>query len=480
MSKRQLLFYIILVEGYTVLAAELLAIRGLVPFVGSGTEVVALVISAVLLPLAVGYHHGGQAYATAFRRARRRGQRRPTVRGLLLKNVLTALPVLALGLSYLFMEFFFGMLIRLGVLNPLLHTALYGLCFLVWPVFLLGQTLPLVSHYFSKEALSRVTGTMLFFSTTGSFLGSVFSTLVLMSTLGVHTTATLTLLLLASLVPLLARQRFGMEWVLAVLWLSMAWTLNHASVMERLHIVSNNAYNIVRVKETPGSVQLDINRSASSLLSADRTQMFPYIRYINRLFIDPLVHAYPARNILVIGSGGFTVGIDDPTNQYTFVDIDPALQSIAETHVLKAPLPPTKQFVASSARAFLKRNTTRYDLIVIDVYTNVVSIPMECTSQEFLAEVKRHLAPGGAVVANIVGSPTFADRFTIRYTNTFASVFPKFSRQLINDFNPWVDEKPSVYSRNQLINMLYIYTDRPGLEDATVYTDDQNTYSLDR
>jgi len=62
MNKNQLLFLTILLEGYVVLASELIAIRTLVPFVGSGTEVIAIVISAVLLPLAVGYHIGGQRF----------------------------------------------------------------------------------------------------------------------------------------------------------------------------------------------------------------------------------------------------------------------------------------------------------------------------------------------------------------------------------------------------------------------------------
>jgi hypothetical protein len=38
MSKTRLFFLVILIEGYVVLACELLAIRQLIPFVGSGTE----------------------------------------------------------------------------------------------------------------------------------------------------------------------------------------------------------------------------------------------------------------------------------------------------------------------------------------------------------------------------------------------------------------------------------------------------------
>lgn len=495
MTKKHLLYYIILVEGYTVLACELLAIRGLIPFVGSGTEVIAITISAVLLPLAIGYHVGGRAYGRAWKRYQNnsplpnpppqggRGfinRRLPSIRKILLKNVISALGIFALGLSYLFMEFFFGVMTASGITGRLAQTGIYGALFLVWPVFLLGQTLPLVSHYFSKENLSEATGTMLFFSTTGSFLGSVFSTLVLMSFIGVHNTVIVTLCLLATLVPLLARKIFSYDVFIALCVLAMAFALNNSYTMQQFQVVSNNAYNLVRIEPLKDGTGLEINRSGASKISADRTQMFGYIRYINDMFIAPLAHANPPRDILAIGSGGFTVGIDDTTNHYTFVDIDPDLKRVAETEFLRAPLPPNKQFIATSARAFIKHDSKRYDLIIIDVYTNVVSIPLECTTREFLADVKKHLKPGGAVVANVVASPTFADRFTVRYTNTFASVFPHFRQQMMQSFNPWNDEKHTAYGDKQLINMLYIYFDRPGLDDASVYTEDKNTYSLDR
>ena len=53
------LFAVILLEGFVVLAFELLAIRQLIPFVGSSTDVVAIVIGAVLMPLSFGYYSGG-------------------------------------------------------------------------------------------------------------------------------------------------------------------------------------------------------------------------------------------------------------------------------------------------------------------------------------------------------------------------------------------------------------------------------------
>src|SRR5690606_5042351 len=175
-------------------------------------------ISAVLLPLAIGYHFGGTAYARVFARAQKRFGKAPSVRRLLLKNMLIALSILTLGLSYPFMEWFFGQLSSSGIEHRLAQAACYSALFLVWPIFLLGQTVPLISNYFSRRRLSEITGRMLFFSTAGSFLGSVFSTIVLMMVIGVHNTVIVTLALLCGLILLLAR-RFSPQMFFALFML---------------------------------------------------------------------------------------------------------------------------------------------------------------------------------------------------------------------------------------------------------------------
>ena len=469
-----LLFTIILLEGYVVLASELLAIRQLVPFVGSGTEVVAIIISAVLLPLAVGYHHGGAAYRRQYRAARASGKKPLSVRRLLLKNVLSAMFVLAFGLSYPFLELFFGSLAQMSITHRVAQAFCYAVLFLVFPVYLLGQTVPLVSHYFSRARLSEITGKMLFFSTAGSFLGAVFSTLVLMMWLGVHTTVTVTLGLLFALTLLLSKRRLCSEVALALAAFGMAAFMNSGEVMRAFGIVSNNAYNTVAIEEIPAQEarRMVINRSASSKISLKPEHRFPYVRYIEDHYLRYLAEG-PPREILVVGAGGFTLGWEDAKNHYTFVDIDPALKRVSEEDFLKERISENKRFVPMSARAFVRSDTGAYDLIVLDAYTNVISLPMECTTREFLEDVKARLKPGGIVIANVIGSPVFADRFTVRYDNTFAAVFPVFSRVTMDPYDPWA-EKP------RDLNNLYIYTHRQGVDDAGIYTDDRNTYSLDR
>ncbi len=467
-----------LIEGYVVLACELLAIRQLIPFVGSGTEVTAIIISGVLLPLAFGYHFGGTAYKRACAKATRRGTRIPSIRRILLRNILIALAILSFGSSYLFLKLYFRSLQFAGLSQRLAITAFYCILFLIAPVFLLGQTVPLTSNYFSRRRLSEITGKMLFFSTTGSFLGSVFSTIVLMSTIGVHNTVIVTLGLLTVLCVLLSGRKLREQTLMALALLGLVFLLNNDAIMRSFRIISDDAYSTIRLVSVPKNqgVAFMINNSSSSILTKDPKKGYAYVRYIEDEFISPLVAAgKPARDILVIGAGGFTMGLHDTVNNYVFVDIDPKIKNVAEKDFLHERLSPNKKFVAASARAFVENRNQRYDLIILDTYTNRYSIPMECTTREFLEAVKQLLKRNGIVVANIISSANFADTFTVRYDYTFTSVFPPHTRQIIGDYDPW-DNAPG----NNTVNAIYVYVNNAFAAETGIYTDDKNTYSLDR
>jgi SAM-dependent methyltransferase len=254
--------------------------------------------------------------------------------------------------------------------------------------------------------------------------------------------------------------------------------------MKALNIVSNNTYNTVAidsVKDEPDSRILNVNRSSSSKISNDTSKYFEYWKYIQPTFIEPISSGTePPRDLLIIGAGGFSIGEFDTHNHYTYVDIDPALKEVSERYFLKKKLTDNKKFVPLSARAFLTQNKEKYDFILLDTFTNTIALPMECTTREFLEAVKSHLKPGGIVVANIISNPTFDERFTVRYHNTFASVFPQFTRQVIGDFNGWEDEKDPKTGMVRMKNVLYIYYHNKFIGDDTIYTDDKNTFSLDR
>lgn len=474
MRKHTFLFCLIFIEGYVVLATELLAIRSLIPFVGSGIEVTSIVIGAILLPLALGYHTGGSRAIKALRRERKLGGRTVSIRHILQINLFIALLMLSVGLSYMFQEKFFVFMERNGITSRIWQTTTYAGIFLVIPLYLLAQTVPLVSNYFWRTRLSEVTGRILFFSTAGSFLGSILSTLALMTFIGVHNTVIVTMLLLTGLIFLTATRKYKYILYSATCVAIAMIMANSPIIMAGEHnILANTPYSLVSIYEIPkeDSKIFLINRSLSSKYAPDPQNRFHYNQFIDTHFINTM-RGRENPSILVLGAGGFMLGWDDKSTPYTFVDIDPALKDIAEEHLLPEPLPPNKKFIGTSARSFLHNTKEKYDLVIVDVFSNRVNMPVEAVTQEFWKEVKKVVKPGGIVLANAATSATYDDRFSVRYYNTFASVFRVFDRQLIGQYNAW--------SQGNLINTFYIYYNKPHVEeDRSIYTDDKNTYNFD-
>jgi predicted membrane-bound spermidine synthase len=458
----RLLFLTITLEGYVVLAAELLAIRQLTPYVGNATDSIAVIIAAVLLPLAIGYHVGGR---TLYKPSQVNALRLQLAR-----NLLIAGAILALGFINLHAGIFFETLSALGIQHRLARTVLYVSCFLVYPTYLLGQTIPIASQALPPGNLARLTGRMLFYSTLGSFMGSIISTIILMAWLGVHNTFTITLTMLMMLVILLTNNARHAYTVFAVLLVLYTAVLNGDPVMDKLHIVQNNAYNQVAVINKNGERYFSVNNSFSSRTGARGS--YPYVNFME----DIITRFSPANkplNILVIGAGGFTLGLKDTKNNYTFLDIDPDLKHTAETYFLGHTLAPNKHFVAESARPWLRAQTGSYDVIVADAFTNVFTTPTDLITQEFFTELKGHLNPGGIFMMNAIISPKFATPYSRVLDTTLRTAFPYINRQLIlseiSAHNP------------EYVNAIYVYfhplTPAPPANPHP-YTDLLNRYFL--
>lgn len=469
-NRTLLLFAIIIIEGYVVLSTELLAIRQTIPFIGSGTDTVSIIIAAVLMPLAFGYQAGGSFKPHKFLNTY------ITVRKKLTINIVCATAILTLGMSYRFLFAFFPFIAYVGISDRLLQTSLYCILFLVIPIFLLGQTVPLVTNFFPKDTIPRMTGKILFISTIGSFFGATFSTLVLMTTIGVHHTVTLNFLLLTILVILLNKNKKSYSSKLMVTLFFFGLILNSNIMMQQLHVVKDNRYATIAISHNNGYNHLHINHNYDSRYNPDTKRKHSYIEFAEDIAIKPIMNNEdPPREILVVGAGGFTFGHDDKKNHYTYVDIDPDLKDIAEQEILKEPIGDNKTFVPEEVRAYLRFNKKKFDLIYLDAYLGGVSIPEHLVTQEFFQQVKDALNDKGTLITNFILSPNFKNTFTKSIDNTFRSVFPHFSRHVIsNMYIPWND------SETAASNVSYIYHHEVDYDPGTIYTDDKNTVFIEK
>lgn len=469
------IFVLIILEGYVVLSSELLAIRLSIPFVGSGTDTVSVIIAAVLMPLAFGYSAGGRFKPGMHFDVFSFGPRYVSVRDKLISNMVLALVFLLFAISYSFLDLFFDNAFKMGFMHRVLVTALYSAIFIAPPVYLLGQTIPLACNFFSREKLSRITGKILFFSTLGSFLGAVFSTIVLMGTIGVNYTAALNFVILAVLITMLSKRQDYMRTVLVWALVLAGVVFNSNTALKTYAIIENNQYNTISLHPVKGERHLVINGNGSSKYSADGRK-YPYIEFIERQTINPLtVEGHEPKDFLVIGAGGFTLGAEDTTNNYDFIDIDKSLKDIAEKHLLKKSIGINKTFHAMPARAYLTSTDKKYDVIVLDAYSGAITVPEHIITIEFFNAVKSHLKPDGKVIANMAVSPSFLSKISRRIDNTWRAVFPHSSRHVIReDYSLWRDDNA------HLGNVMYIYRQHDDEDVGTVYTDIKNTSFIDR
>ncbi len=474
-SRSFYLFLLIFLEGYVVLSAEILAIRSTMPYVGSGTDTMSVIIAAVLMPLAFGYYVGGKF------RSRSTDEGIDTPRRRLLRNFMIAAIFLTAGLSYITLEIFFKISFQIfGISSRIWLITLYSAIFIVLPIFLLGQTIPLLSNFFPRQKLSETTGRILFFSTLGSFMGAVFCTLVLMTYLGVHHSVTVTIGSIALLTYVLAKKYFSAEVITVTACLAFSLLANSDAFMRSQNIVSNNKYNLIAINEQEAGRLLLLNNNPSSFLSEDG-EKFALIEFTEDAFIDPLLPPEGANqeflskaDILVIGTGGFSLGHEDRHNLYDFIDIDGELKEVTEEHFIKEKLSPNKTFHPVPARAFLSTTDKKYDMIFLDAYQGYYTMPEQLVTREFFQQIKDALRPEGVLVANMVINPNFHDEFSVRLDNTFRSVFPHYSRHIMSNFNGWISD-PRYYT-----NVMHIYHNRANPDAGTVYTDNRNTAFIDK
>lgn len=183
-------------------------------------------------------------------------------------------------------------------------------------------------------------------------------------------------------------------------------------VEERLLHQEETAYGVVRVTEIryPGDqrqpeMRLYVNDEVESgELERSGAPTFGYVAAAERWLRD----ATPAASrYLFLGGGAYTlprrIAEDDPRAGVTVVELDPAVTRAAyrwfglrPEHGLTA-LHGDARAVAATLPA------GAFDRVVVDVYGGDEQIPLHLSTVEAFGVYRRLLAPGGAVLVNVIG-----------------------------------------------------------------------------
>ena len=440
-------------EGFVSISIEIITIRQLIPVAGTSVIVTSLIIGVFLLFLAFGYWRGGL--------------HQQNFTDILQKNFLLGALFIGLGLSYPFIVYFFSLF---SYSNHLLVTLTIYLLVIIAPiVFLIGQTVPLSMNLIDpKEKTAKIGGKVLFLSTLGSFLGAPFTSLVFMEFLGLAWCIVINCLILTTLALLFCKKRPD-QMLYIILILTAGYVIFYLNVIfEHNHFVATTSYANYKIhdNETPapnldkGKI-LESNHSSASFINA-KNKTFPYIELIKHILFTDLQLQH--KNILVLGAGGFTLSAEKTNNnKFTYVDIDPKIKTIVEKHFL----PKIKgDFIAQDARLFLTQHKKEYDVIVSDVYSNIMSIPPALLTKEYFQSIKTALKQDGFAIFNIIAHPFLNDNYSKRIDTTMRNVFGNCVTM------------PLKYT-NRLSNIIYICKDSANAHDDTIYTDNSNNSTLD-
>lgn len=446
------LFLIILIEGFVSVACEILVIRQLLPQVGSSVIITSLIIGVFLLFLAVGYWRGG-LYTENFY-------------AILKRNFILGTLLLGIGLSYLFITFFFSLFTTIFGLKPIIILSLYLILIIAPLVYLFGQTIPITMNLVKEEVLvGAIGGKVLFLSTIGSFFGSILTTLLLMENLGVAWTVvinSLFLLYLCFLLPEKIKQKINTT-LFSIIIVLLLYLVN--IYFEKSYFLATTSYanyhliNNAKIENSSGRI-LEINESPSSFLDS-QNKGFGYIELIKKILFADL--KLQNANILVLGAGGFTLSAAGTfNNNFTYVDIDPQIYNIVQRNFLSQI---NGYFINEDARVFVKNKRGNYDVIVSDAYSNIHTIPSNLLTIEYFSDIKNALKVNGIAIFNIIANPYMEDKYSKRINNTIMAVFG--SCMVI----------PLEYS-DRKTNIIYICRKAQNELDDTIYSDNKNPSTI--
>ena len=441
MSPR-LLFTIVFIEGYCSLGAEIIALRRLIPHVGSSIVVTAPTIGLFLLALALGYHSGSRV--------------EDHYRAVVARNFLIAAVLMGAGLAGASINAIFA-----GAPAAIAYLVFIGaiLCPLAW---LLGQTVPILTNLMRAQRSGEAAGRALYWSTLGSFLGSVTLSLVIMQLFGVWAAVLLGAMMLVAGAALVQRPpALTVGLLAAVAALGVA-----ANLGDRQH--ADTAYadyaveTVVRDGMLAPRAFVVNNQHASLIDNSEPPQYARYVQHLRRILLDDL--RFSERDILVLGAGGFTLSHREPANRYTYVDIDPAIRAIAERDFLRDGA--RGEFVAADARRFVIETARRFDAVVVDVYSARTSIPGHLVTREFWRDTRHALKPGGVMLANLILDGRLASPYARNLLATIESAYGRCAVEVL----------AKAALRSNVIVTCFLHE---GGEATRVYVDERNLADLD-
>ncbi len=382
-------------SGMCIMAIELCASRLMAPFFGTSTFVWTNIIGIIMIALSAGYMIGG-----------RLADRKPRLEILLMLLLaacafLIVLPFVASplvrGLASLMENFnssfsfiFFGSLSAIAILfSP--------------PIVIMGMTSPFLIRIIAEsDQVGNSAGRIFGISTIGSVIGTFLPVLIFIPTLGTGKTIMLFAAVLLVVTALgFTRRKIALLSVIAF----VPFLFSVPSMRETAGKIysTESAYQYIEVLDRGSYRYLAYNDAVGFQTVANKNSVLTGLNYYYDYYslLPFLLKDHPKR-ALIIGLGGGIIANQlhyfRPEIELDGVEIDPKVIAIARTYFS---LTGAANVFNQDGRIFASRGKSKYDIVIIDAYTQQVYIPFHLTTREFFNEVKRGLANDGVVAMNV-------------------------------------------------------------------------------
>lgn len=167
---------------------------------------------------------------------------------------------------------------------------------------------------------------------------------------------------------------------------------------------ADTRYHRIHVTDENGvrSLRFEHNRQSSMYLDDPFETDIEYCGYLHLT----LAVAPEARRTLVIGVGGGTVlkrmWRDYPWMSIDAVELDPDIVEVARV-LFALPEDGRIRVKVGDGREYLAASREQWDIVIVDAFDDD-RVPRPLLTEEFMREVRDHLAPGGVVAWNLIGT----------------------------------------------------------------------------
>lgn len=428
--------------GFALMAFELVAARILAPTVGSSTYVWTSVIGVVIAALSLGYFAGGKLADSR--------QRPADIAYLCLASAVAILLVLVTYQQVL-------ELIGTMDADRRLQALLASLVLFAPASFILGAISPYLAKFAvrSLSTTARSIASLSALNSIGGIVGTFVSGFVLFGYIGSRETLVVIIILLVG-TSWLVVPRHNFNWRIALSIGLVATTLFASQPTASSHDIDTASahYQIlegyidsdqrkVRVLTTgPSGAQSGVLTDGSDEL------VFWYTQQMAEL----VRRASHKENILVLGGGTFTVpqhlARQYPSSQVDVVEIDAGLEQLARQYFYFDP-PDNLQVIVDDARAYLNTSDKRYDIILVDVYSDT-SVPFALLTREYGAQLSNSLSSNGVVAVNAIASSSGPCQPLLTAINS------PYARYLSNGW--MAQQQPS--QKHEPQNMILVYSQK--------------------